>query len=335
MKVKITPNARYTVFGSGSWATAITKLLTQNLQNVGWYVRDAACVEHIKQYRHNPHFLTEVEFDTSRLQLFSDINEATRNSDVLIIVIPSVYVDIWTTELTECIKDKFIVSAVKGILPSGNQTVLEFMHNKFDGDFENMGIVTGPCHAEEVALERLSYLTFACKDEDNAIAISKAFSGSFLRTIISTDIHGAEYAAILKNIYAVAAGICHGLGYGDNFQSVLVCNAHAELKIFLDSVFPAKREPANSAYLGDLLVTCYSQFSRNRTFGNMIGKGYRVKDAQLEMNMVAEGFYACKCMHDLNQKYKINLPIAETIYRILYEGTNPKHEIEQLTNSLV
>ncbi|MGL4364042.1 MAG: NAD(P)H-dependent glycerol-3-phosphate dehydrogenase [Bacteroidales bacterium] len=335
MDVKIHSKARYTVLGSGSWATAITKLLTKNLSRVGWYVRDQEIIEHIIRYRHNPKFLTEVEFDLNRLQLFSDINDAVRNSDVLIIVIPSVYVDIWTNGLAESIKDKFIVSAVKGILPNENQTVLQFVHDKFGVTFENMGIIAGPCHAEEVALERLSYLTFACKNEGNANAIASVFSGSFLQSIISSDIHGVEYAAILKNIYAIAAGICHGLGYGDNFQAVLVCNAYLELKKFLEEAFPSQREPANSAYLGDLLVTCYSQFSRNRTFGNMIGKGYRVKDAQLEMNMIAEGYYACKCMHDLNVKHKIKLPIAEAIYKILYEGVNPKREIAELSSLLI
>ncbi len=335
MEIKVKENARYTVLGSGSWATAITKLLTNNLPNVGWYVREQEFVDRITEHGHNPQFLTEVEFDVKKLTLYKDVNEAVRSSDVLIVVIPSAFVDVWMEGLTESVKDKFIVSAVKGIIPDGNRTVLEYMHDKFGAEFANMGIVTGPCHAEEVALERLSYLTFACKDETNARAVSKAFTGSFLRAIISTDIHGTEYAAILKNIYAVAAGVCHGLGYGDNFQAVLVSNAHVELKRFLENVFPAQREPAYSAYLGDLLVTCYSQFSRNRTFGNMIGKGYRVKDAQLEMNMVAEGYYATKCMHDLNLRYKVDLPIAEAMYRVLYEGASVKKEIAALTEVLM
>jgi len=335
MEVKVQNNARYTVLGSGSWATAITKLLTKNLSNVGWYVREQEFVDSISKRGHNPQFLTEVEFDVKKLTLYTNVNEAVRDSDVLIVVIPAAFVDVWLKGLTEGVKEKFIVSAVKGIIPDGNRTVLEYMHERFGAEFANMGIVTGPCHAEEVALERLSYLTFACKDIENSRAISKVFTGSFLRAILSTDIHGTEYAAILKNIYAVAAGVCHGLGYGDNFQAVLVSNAYVELKRFLEKVFPAQRESAYSAYLGDLLVTCYSQFSRNRTFGNMVGKGYRVKDAQLEMSMVAEGYYATKCMHDLNVNYKVSLPIADTMYRVLYEGANVKKEVAKLTEVLM
>jgi glycerol-3-phosphate dehydrogenase (NAD(P)+) len=335
MEIKIQPNARYTVFGSGSWATAITKLLTGNLANVGWFVREQEFVDYIATHRRNPQFLSEVEFDTTKITLYADINQAVRNSDVLIIVIPSAYVALWMEGLTESLKDKFIVSAVKGILPKCNQTVLEFMHTEFGAAFGNMGIVTGPCHAEEVALERLSYLTFACQDAGNAQAVSQVFAGQFLRTIVSSDIHGVEYAAVLKNIYAIAAGVCHGLGFGDNFQAVLVCNAYLELKRFLESTFPAQRESACSPYLGDLLVTCYSQFSRNRTFGNMIGKGYSVKCAQLEMNMVAEGYYAVQCLHDLNLKYNVDMPIAEAMYRIMYGCANAKKEIETLTTLLM
>jgi glycerol-3-phosphate dehydrogenase (NAD(P)+) len=334
MEIKIQPNARYAVLGSGSWATAIVKLLTANLANVGWYVREQEFVDSIASNGRNPQFLTEVEFDVSRLTLYADVNEAVRSSDVLIVVIPSAFVEVWMQGLTEDLKDKFIVSAVKGILPESNKTVLEYMHDAFGAEFVNMGIVTGPCHAEEVALKRLSYLTFACKDVDNSRAVARVFAGQFLRPVFSVDIHGTEYAAVLKNIYAVAAGVCHGLGFGDNFQAVLVSNAHVEINRFLQKVFPEQREPAHSAYLGDLLVTCYSQFSRNRTFGNMIGKGYRVKDAQLEMSMVAEGYYATKCMHDLNATYKVELPIAEAMYRILYEGANAQKEIAALTEKL-
>lgn len=334
MKLNINPDARYAVLGSGSWATAITKLLTNNLSKVGWYVREQEFVDHISTHGHNPQFLSSVEFNPERLNLYTDVNEAVRNADVIIVVIPSAYAEVWMNGLTESLESKFIVSAVKGIIPSSNKTILEYFNESFGADFENMGIVTGPCHAEEIALERLSYLTFACKQEDNARAIAEKFSVDFLRTITCTDVHGTEYAAILKNIYAVAVGICHGLGYGDNFQAVLVSNAYVELKKFLEEVFPAKREPGNSAYLGDLLVTCYSQFSRNRTFGTMIGKGYRVKDAQLEMNMVAEGYYACKCMHDLNKDYKVSLPIAESLYKVLYEKGDAKKEIARLTTML-
>ncbi|MDR0419604.1 MAG: NAD(P)H-dependent glycerol-3-phosphate dehydrogenase [Prevotellaceae bacterium] len=334
MKLNIKSDARYVVLGSGSWATAITKLLTNNLSKVGWYVREREFADHISTHGHNPQFLSSVEFNPEKLNLYTDVNEAVHNADVIIVVIPSAYAEVWMGGLAESLENKFIVSAVKGIIPSSNKTILEYFNESFGADFENMGIVTGPCHAEEIALERLSYLTFACKQEGNARAIAEKFSVDFLRTITCTDVHGTEYAAILKNIYAVAVGICHGLGYGDNFQAVLVSNAYVELKKFLEEVFPTEREPGSSAYLGDLLVTCYSQFSRNRTFGTMIGKGYRVRDAQLEMSMVAEGYYACKCMHDLNRNYKVSLPIAESLYRVLYERGDAKKEVARLTTML-
>ncbi|GHT68409.1 glycerol-3-phosphate dehydrogenase [Bacteroidia bacterium] len=320
--------------GSGSWATAITKLLSNNLANVGWYVRDQTVADYVTQHRRNPKYLSSVELDIDKITLYSSVNQAVSNSDVLIVVIPSAFIDIWMEGLTEDIKGKFVVSAVKGIIPQKNQTVLDYLHTTFGTDYSNMGFVTGPCHAEEIALERLSYLTFACEDEDNAKTVARQFAAPFVRTITCTDIYGTEYAAILKNIYAIAAGICHGLGYGDNFHAVFVSNAQVELSQFLQQVFPTQRNANYSAYLGDLLVTCYSQFSRNRTFGTMIGKGYRVHDAQLEMNMVAEGYYATQCMYDLNQKYKVTLPIVECVYRVLYQGMSAKTEIENLTKKL-
>ncbi|GHT13314.1 glycerol-3-phosphate dehydrogenase [Bacteroidia bacterium] len=334
MSLKIPHNARYTVMGSGSWATAITKILTHNLDQVGWYVREPAMADAIADTGHNPQFSSSIEFDPRKLKLYLSVNDAVKESDVLIVVIPSAYIDVWMEGLTESLSNKFIVSAVKGIIPQSNQTILGYMHKQFGVDESQMGFVTGPCHAEEIALERLSFLTFSCQDEANSKAIAQVFACPFVHTITGTDVQGTEYASILKNIYAVAAGVCHGLGYGDNFLAVLVSNAHVELSRFLQQMFPAHREVNHSAYLGDLLVTCYSQFSRNRTLGTMVGKGYRVKDAQLEMNMVAEGYYATQCMHVLNKNYQVHLPIAETMYRILYENADAKNEILALTEQL-
>jgi glycerol-3-phosphate dehydrogenase (NAD(P)+) len=331
---KIPANARYTVLGSGSWATAIAKLLNTNLNNVGWYVRLQADADYIQKHSRNPHFLTGVEFDVSKIALYTSINEAVENSDVLILVIPSAFIDVWLDGLTADIKDKFIVSAVKGIMPQSSGTVSDYLNVARGVDYNNIGVISGPCHAEEIAMERLSYLTFACQDENDAKAVSQHFAASFVKTITTTDIKGTEYAAVLKNIYAIAAGICQGLGYGDNFQAVLVSNAQVEMSQFLEQVFPAKRNTCHSAYLGDLLVTCYSQFSRNRSFGIMIGKGYRVHDIQMEMNMVAEGYYATKCVDILTQKYKATMPIAECIYRILYGGKDARQEIGELIEML-
>jgi glycerol-3-phosphate dehydrogenase (NAD(P)+) len=331
---KIPTNARYAVLGSGSWATAIVKLLSVNLGSVSWYIRKPETADYIAQHRHNPNFLSAVEFDVSRITFYSSINEAVSGSDVLILAIPSAFVEVWLKGLTADVKDKFVVSAVKGIMPQGSETVSDYLHTALGLDYEQVGILSGPCHAEEIALERLSYLTFACQDEDNARAVAQNFAAPFVKTITTADIRGTEYAAVLKNIYAIAAGICQGLGYGDNFQAVMVSNAQAELSHFLDETFPAPRNVCHSAYLGDLLVTCYSQFSRNRTFGIKIGKGYRVRDILVEMNMVAEGYYATQYVDVLTQKYKAVLPIAQCVYRILYGDCDVRQEIGKLIDEL-
>lgn len=332
--IEINEGLRFAVLGSGSWATAIVKILSCKPSKLGWYVRDAISLEYIQQYKHNPKYLSAATINTDKVCLSSDINEVVDNADVLIVAIPSAFLEETINGLTVSLNRKFIVSAVKGIVPSSNQTVAEFFHHKYSIPFDNIGIVTGPCHAEEVALERLSYLTLACKSKENALALAKQFECHFIRTTTTQDIYGIEYAAVLKNIYALAAGICHGLGYGDNFQAVLASNALIEMKRFLDCTYPSKRNVDMSAYLGDLLVTCYSNFSRNRTFGNMIGKGYTVKATMAEMNMVAEGYYGTACINAINKQHGVYMPIAEAIFRILYEKANPTIEIRHLTETL-
>lgn len=332
-RYKIPAAARYCVLGSGSWATAIAKLLSAS-ENIGWFVRVQADADYIAKHSRNPHFLTDVELDVNKITLYTSVNEAIENSDVLVVVIPSAFVEIWLDGMTANLADKFVVSAVKGIMPQSCDTISDYLHTARGVDYSRIGIISGPCHAEEVALERLSYLTFACNDQDNAKAVAARFAAPFVKTITTTDIHGTEYAAVLKNIYAIAAGICQGLGYGDNFQAVLACNAQRELVQFLEKAFPMERNASNSAYLGDLLVTCYSQFSRNRTFGIMMGKGYRVRDIQMEMNMVAEGYYATQCVKALTTKYKASLPIAECMYKILYDGGEVRQEIGKLLDFL-
>ena len=330
----MTTNPKFAVIGGGSWATAITKMLCVNLNEVTWYMRNTDAIEHLKKHYHNPNYLSSVEFDIKKLRLTSDINEAVAYADYIIFAIPSAFLSGELEKMTESLDGKVIFSAIKGIVPETSLIVGEHFNKTYSVPFENIGVITGPCHAEEVALERLSYLTIACGDANKAKVVAKYLSGDYIKTKISDDIIGTEYAAMLKNIYAIAAGIAHGLGYGDNFQSVLMSNGIREMKKFIKKVHKMKRNINDSAYLGDLLVTGYSVFSRNRMFGNMIGKGYTVKSAQMEMSMVAEGYYATKSAWKLNQEYKAKTPIIDAVYEILYEGKNAKKVFEKLTNRL-
>jgi glycerol-3-phosphate dehydrogenase (NAD(P)+) len=327
-------NLKFAVIGGGSWATAIAKMLCVNLPEISWYMRNDAAIEHIKSFKHNPNYLSSVEFDNNKLKLTNDINEAVAYADYIIFAIPSAFLDGELAKLTVSLKDKVIFSAIKGIVPETSLIVGEHFHFQYDIPYYNIGVITGPCHAEEVALERLSYLTIACGDPDKAAIVAKNLSGNYIKAKITDDIIGTEYAAMLKNIYAIAAGIAHGLGYGDNFQSVIMSNAIREMKKFIKKVHRMKRNINDSAYLGDLLVTGYSVFSRNRMFGNMIGKGYTVKSAQMEMSMVAEGYYAVKSAYKLNQGYGAKTPIIDAVYAILYEGKEAKKVFKKLTEEL-
>jgi glycerol-3-phosphate dehydrogenase (NAD(P)+) len=327
---------KYAVFGAGSWATAIVKMLSENLDEIGWYMRSVYTKEHLLKEQHNPNYLSSVEFHLEQLKISNDINEIANYADVLIFVIPSAFIHSELEKLTVDISNKIIVSAVKGIMPESGLLVGEHFHDVYKVPYDNIAVIAGPCHAEEVALERLSYLTISCSDTEKAKAIAKNLSSDYIKTKTSDDVIGIEYAVMLKNIYAIAAGIAHGLGYGDNFQSVLMSNAIREMKRFIKKRHKMKRNINNSAYLGDLLVTGYSVFSRNRMFGNMIGKGYTVKSAQMEMSMVAEGYYATKSAHLLHEKTakKAQIPIINAVYEILYENKNPKKVFKKLTDKL-
>ncbi len=325
---------KFAVIGGGSWATAIAKMLCNNLDEIAWYMRNEEAVKHIKEHFHNPNYLSSVEFHVEKLRLTSDINEAVAYADYLIFAIPSAFLSRELDKLTESLDGKVIFSAIKGIVPETSLIVGEHFNVKYGIDLQNIGVITGPCHAEEVALERLSYLTIACGDAEKAKVMAENLSGNYIKAKISDDIIGTEYAAMLKNIYAIAAGIAHGLGYGDNFQSVLMSNGIREMKKFIKKVHKMKRNINNSAYLGDLLVTGYSVFSRNRMFGNMIGKGYTVKSAMMEMSMVAEGYYAAKSAYELNLKYGAKTPIINAVYEILYEGKEAKDVFRKLTDKL-
>jgi glycerol-3-phosphate dehydrogenase (NAD(P)+) len=328
---------KFAVFGGGSWATAIVKMLSENLEEVGWYMRSIYALEHIKKQGHNPNYLSSVEFNVSQLRLSNDINEMVEYADYLIFVIPSAFVDTELKKLTASLKGKVIVSAIKGIVPETSLIVGDHFFTHYNIPFKDIAVITGPCHAEEVALERLSYLTIACDDEKKADIIAETLRSDYIKCNTSDDVIGTEYAAMLKNIYAVAAGIAHGLGYGDNFQSVLMSNAIREMKRYVKKVHKMKRDINDSAYLGDLLVTGYSVFSRNRMFGNMVGKGYTVKSAQMEMSMIAEGYYATKSAYLLNEakgSKKAKTPIIKAVYEILYENKDPKKTIKDLTEKL-
>lgn len=323
------------VIGGGSWATALVKILCNNLSTVSWWMRNENAVEHILKFRHNPNYLQSVEFDLNKITVSSNLEEIIRPTDIVIIAAPSAFlVKIFENFPKELLKNKVVFSAVKGIIPEYNAIPARFIHKTFGTPYDNIGIICGPCHAEEVALERLSYLTIACQGEKNADYLAKLLACRYIKTTVSDDLFGTEFSAVLKNIYALASGICSGLGYGDNFQSVLISNAIQEIEDFIDEISPIHRDVKSSAYLGDLLVTAYSKFSRNRTFGFMIGKGYSVKSAQLEMDMIAEGYYATKCLIEINKKFNVELPIVQAVYNILYEKISPTIEMRILADKL-
>ncbi len=341
------------ILGSGSWGTAIAKILTDNGQTIDWWNRSQQAIDQIISRRHNPHYLSTAYFNPNQLKLTTDPVEVIRNSDAIIIAIPSAYAAQTLLALDKDIfAGKKIVSAIKGILPEQNLLLNDFLKNEFDFPLEDYFAVLGPCHAEEIAAEKLSYLTFSGIESETTHEIARHFKTDYLNTVVNDDIYGVQFAAVLKNIYAVGAGMAHGLDYGDNFLSVLIANCADEMAGFLkkagiknievghvDTLPSAQKHRSNnyaaSVYLGDLLVTCYSLYSRNRTFGNMIGKGYSVQSAQLEMSMVAEGYNASKCMYHINQTIMAAMPISETVYRILWENLPPAEGFKNIETVLI
>ncbi|MCD8261015.1 MAG: NAD(P)-binding domain-containing protein [Bacteroides sp.] len=322
------------IIGGGSWATAIAKMVLAQEETINWYMRRNDRIADFKKLGHNPAYLTSVKFDIRRINFNSNINEIVKDSDTLIFVTPSPFLKSHLKKLKIKIKDKFIITAIKGIVPDENLIVSDYFNKVYGVPPENVAVLAGPCHAEEVALERLSYLTIACPDMDKARMFARKMAGSYIKTSVSADISGIEYSSVLKNVYAIASGICSGLKYGDNFQAVLMANAIQEMNRFLKTVYPVDRSIDDSVYLGDLLVTAYSNFSRNRIFGTMIGKGYSVKSAQIEMEMIAEGYYGTKCIKEINKHFHVNMPILDAVYNILYERISPTIEIKLLTDSI-
>ncbi len=322
------------VIGSGSWATAIAKILLNNVNHINWYIRRDDKIEFIKKNGYNPDYLQNVHFDNSKISFYSDVKKAIDNSDIIFLALPSVFLKDTLEGKDIRFGRKIVVSAIKGIVPNDYLTITQYLNTKHNVSYNNLAIISGPCHAEEIAIEKLSYLTIGCRRLTKIKKIAARMECSYVKTFVSRDIYGIEYSAVLKNIVAIGAGICHGLGYGDNYQAVLVSNAIREMKRFLDEISIRKRQIDSSAYLGDLLVTAYSHYSRNRTFGNMIGRGFSVKTAQLEMKMIAEGYYATLCIHEMNKKYKVDIPIIESVYEILYNNQNPNDIIKKLSDNL-
>lgn len=319
------------ILGGGTWGTALAKIVLINQKSMNWFIRRDDQIEGFYKLGHNPSYLTNVKFNLAQITFYSNMEKAIKESDTIIIAIPSPYVKQYFRRIwNNTFKGKFMISALKGIIPNDNMVMSEFLADNFKIPLENIGVLSGPCHAEEVALERLSFLTVASRDQEKAKLLSDAINSRLLKAGVSDDVVGIELAAVLKNIYAIAAGICQGLLYGDNFQAVLMSNCAKEMSRFLDGVVPMERNITEQHYLGDMLVTGYSQFSRNRTLGAMIGKGYSVKSAQLEMEMIAEGYYGAKCIYELNSRFNINIPIAETVYQILYEKIAPQKAIKKL-----
>lgn len=322
------------VIGGGSWATALVKMLSNNVSELHWWMRNEEATQQIKDTKRNPRYLSSVIIDTKIVHVSSDLNDICKTADIIILAVPSAFLHTSLSNLDVDLSSKILFSTVKGIIPERNQIVGAYLQNEYQVPSDQIGVIMGPCHAEEVALERLSYLTVACENMSTADYMASQLSCRYIKTTTSNDIYGAEYAAVLKNVVAVAAGIAHGLGYGDNFLSVLVSNAIREIKRFVDTVHPNGRDIKESAYLGDLLVTAYSKFSRNRTFGTYIGKGYSVKAAQMDMNMVAEGYYAVKCIKEINKEFQVRMPITDSVYRIVYEKMAPRLEFKLLSEEL-
>ncbi len=323
------------VIGSGSWATAIVKILLNNVEKVHWWIREPEIVNHLKKYKHNPQYLSSVKFDTRRLAVSNNMNWVLEQAELPVFCIPAAFLHTSLKELEpSLLENKIIASAIKGIVPEFNDIIATYFQKQYEVDNKQFVVVSGPSHAEEVAQEKLTYLTVASQNKEHSQAVSGIFSCRYIKTVISEDIFGTEYAPVMKNIIAIASGICNGLGYGDNFQAVLISNALQEINSFLEAVHPNQRDIKQSVYLGDLLVTCYSQFSRNRRFGQMLARGYSPRYAQMEMNMVAEGYYATKCINELNKSYHVEMPIIDAIYNILYQNKRPADAIRSLENKL-
>lgn len=334
MTYKITDNTRCGVIGYGSWATALVHTLEKNRKEVWWHIRNEEVLEGLLSEGRNVKYLNDLEFDTNIIHAVADMNEVVRNCEIILVAAPSAFLKTVMSELTESLEGKFILSATKGIIPDEFITITEYFNSTFNVPLNNLGVISGPSHAEEVSRGKLSYLTVACTDAENARLIGEMFATSNVKISYSEDVYGIEYAGILKNIYALAGGLAYGLGYGDNFRAVLTAAGAKEMTRFINESHPLDRDTSDAAYLGDLLVTSYSNFSRNRRLGQLIGHGCTVKSALNEMTMVAEGYYAAKCIKYVNEKHHVYMPIADMVYDVLYKKASPRKRMRELTNLL-
>ena len=334
MEYKLGEKARCAVIGYGSWATAIVSLLVRNEKEVWWYIRNEDVLEGLLTEGRNRKYLSDIEFDKSTIHPSKDIDEVVSNSKIVIMAAPSAYLKDFLAPLTVSLEDKFVISAIKGIIPGDYKTAAEYLHDRYNLTYKQIGIISGPSHAEEVGRKKLSYLTVVCTDPDNAHLIGSKLATDYLKLSYSTDIYGVEYAAIMKNIYAISVGIATGLGYGDNFRAVLISSCAKEMTRFLMESYPDHRNTMDPAYLGDLLVTCYSNYSRNRRLGQLIGRGCTVKSALNEMTMVAEGYFASDCIRHINFRHKVDMPIADMVYDILYRNALPRQKMRELATLL-
>lgn len=335
MEYNIGKEARCAVIGYGSWATAIVGLLTAGGGRVGWYVRNPEVLESLRSEGRNARYLSDVEFDRDRIAPSDDLDAVVREADIVVLACPSAYLRSFLELLTVSLADKFVVSAIKGIVPDDYSTVVEYVHDRYAVPYERIGVFTGPSHAEEVSRGKLTYLTMACTDERVARMLGERFATPCIHLSYSADLCGVEYSAILKNIYALAVGMAVGLGYGDNFLAVLIANGAREMARFLEKSCPGGRDMLVSGYMGDLLVTCYSTYSRNRRLGMLIGRGCTVRSALNEMTMVAEGYFAADCIRHVNTRYGVGMPIAEMVYKVLYEGAPVRRAMKELTDKLI
>lgn len=332
--MEISASSTCAVIGYGSWATAIVKLLCEKEKRVGWYIRNEEVLDCVVNESYNPKYLRDVEFDNQRIVASSDLNEVIEKHDIIILAMPSAYIKSFLEPLTVSLKDKFVVSAIKGIVPDDYITVVEYLNYQYELPYKQIGIITGPSHAEEVALERLSYLTVVCPDLDLAHVLGEKMQCKYINISYSKDLYGIEYATVLKNIYAISVGMAVGLGYGDNFIAVLISNCAREMNNFLEQTYPHARETRESAYLGDLLVTCYSSYSRNRRLGLLMGKGFSTKSALNEMTMVAEGYFASDCIRHINEQHQVQMPIADMVYGVLYRKLSARKSMRSLSKHL-
>jgi glycerol-3-phosphate dehydrogenase (NAD(P)+) len=323
------------VIGGGSWATALVKILSENNVRINWWLRNKEDVEHIIKFQRNPSYLSDIKLDTNKVFPSTNLLDHIKDNDMILLCVPSAFLEAILVQIPkDLLKDKIVISAIKGMIPSSNQLITDFLAKSFGIPCENLCVIAGPCHSEEVAMEKRSYLTIAGYGDVNTNSVAQILSCRFLKSSTIKDLHGAEFCAVMKNIIAIASGIARGLNYGDNFQAVLVSNAMSEIKLFLDAADPRERDLNRSAYLGDLLVTTYSQFSRNRTFGVLVGRGYSVKSAQFEMKMVAEGYFGVKSIYEVSKQFNIDMPITKAVYNILYEKISPSIEMKILENIL-